>query len=84
MFTANTPAKAKLIYVKNKNTYKVVIAFNVHKELVGTNYKHKFPTQAKCAYVSGDLPAETLKTDVVRVMQTAQQALRTNDIQFVE
>ena len=84
MFIANTPAKARLVYVKNKDSYKVVIAFNVHKELVGTNFKHKFPVQAKCAYVSGDLPAETLSTDLVRVMQTAQKTLRTNNIELVE
>jgi hypothetical protein len=29
----NTVAKAKLIYVKNKETYKIVIAFNVHKKI---------------------------------------------------
>lgn len=84
MFVANTPAKAKLIYVKNKDSYKVVIAFNVHKELVGEAVKHKFPTQAKCAYVSGDLPAQTVKTDIVRVLAQAQATLRTNNIQFVE
>ena len=84
MFIANTPAKAKLVYVKNKDSYKVVIAFNVHKVLVGDEFKHKFPVQAKCAYVSGDLPAQTVKTDVVRVLQAAQAQLRTNNIQFVD
>ena len=32
IYSANT-AKAKLIYVKNKETYKIVIAFNVHKKI---------------------------------------------------
>jgi hypothetical protein len=60
------------------------IAFNVHKELVGTNYKFKFPVQAKCNYVSGDLLAEDLQTEVQRTIVTAQKSLRTNNIVFVE
>ena len=81
----NTPAKAKLIFNKKLGTVKVVVAFNVHKKYNKNNeLYYAFPTQAKSAYVSGDLPAETLKTDVVRVMQTAQAQLRTNNIEFVE
>jgi len=60
------------------------IAFNVHKELVGTNYKFKFPVQAKCNYVSGDLLAEDLQTEVQRTIVTAQKSLRTNNIVIVE
>jgi hypothetical protein len=60
------------------------IAFNVHKELVGTNYKFKFPVQAKCNYVSGDLLAEDLQTEVQRTIVTAQKSLRTNNIVFVD
>jgi hypothetical protein len=60
------------------------IAFNVHKELVGTNYKFKFPVQSKCNYVSGDLLAEDLQTEVQRTIITAQKSLRTNNIVFVE
>jgi hypothetical protein len=60
------------------------IAFNVHKELVGTNYKFKFPVQSKCNYVSGDLLAEDLQTEVQRTIVTAQKSLRTNNIVFVE
>jgi len=57
MFT-NCIAYAKLVYNKKINAYKVQIAFNVHKKLVGTNYKYSFPVQSKCNYVSGDLLAE--------------------------
>ena len=60
------------------------IAFNVHKELVGTNYKFKFPVQSKCNYVSGDLLAEDLQAEVQRTIVTAQKSLRTNNIVFVE
>jgi hypothetical protein len=77
-------AYAKLVYNKKINAYKVQIAFNVHKELVGTNYKFKFPVQSKCNYVSGDLLAEDLQTEVQRTIITAQKSLRTNNIVFVE
>ena len=77
-------AYAKLVYNKKINAYKVQIAFNVHKELVGTNYKYKFPVQAKCNYVSGDLLAENLQEEVARCIVTAQKTLRTNNIVFVD
>jgi hypothetical protein len=80
----NCIAYAKLVYNKKLNAYKMQIAFNVHKELVGTNYKYKFPVQAKCNYVSGDLLAEDLQTEVQRTIVTAQKSLRTNNIVFVE
>jgi hypothetical protein len=80
----NCIAYAKLVYNKKLNAYKMQIAFNVHKELVGTNYKFKFPVQSKCNYVSGDLLAEDLQTEVQRTIVTAQKSLRTNNIIFVE
>ncbi len=80
----NCIAYAKLVYNKKLNAYKMQIAFNVHKELVGTNYKFKFPVQSKCNYVSGDLLAEDLQTEVQRTIITAQKSLRTNNIVFVE
>ena len=80
----NCIAYAKLVYNKKLNAYKMQIAFNVHKELVGTNYKFKFPVQAKCNYVSGDLLAEDLQAEVQRTIITAQKSLRTNNIVFVE
>ena len=77
-------AYAKLVYNKKINAYKVQIAFNVHKELVGTNYKMRFPVQAKCNYVSGDLLAENLEAEVQRTIITASKMLRTNNIVIVE
>jgi hypothetical protein len=56
----------------------------VHKQLVGANIKHKFPVQAKCNYVSGDLLAENLEVEVQRTVASAQQHLRTTNIVFVE
>lgn len=78
-------AKAKLIYVKNKETYKVVIAFNVYKELNKNNEEvYKFPTQAKCNYVSGDLNYETLQADLANTIANAKKVLRTDNIVFVD
>jgi len=77
-------AYAKLVYNKKINAYKVQIAFNVHKKLVGTSYKYSFPVQAKCNYVSGDLLAENLQAEVQRTVASAQQSLRTTQIVFVD
>jgi hypothetical protein len=83
MFT-NCIAHAKLVYNKKLQAYKVQIAFNVHKKLVGEEYKYVFPVQAKCNYVSGDLLAENLQNEVERVVARAQQTLRTTRIVFVD
>lgn len=77
-------AYAKLVYNKKVNAYKMQIAFNVHKELVGTNYKYKFPVQKQCNFVSGDLLAENLEAEVERTVAFAQQQLRTTNIVIVE
>lgn len=83
ILSANT-AKAKLIYVKNKETYKIVIAFNVHKKIKDNgDVVHVFPTQAKCNYVSGDINYETLQADKDYVIAQAKKALRTDNIEFV-
>ena len=83
MFT-NCIAYAKLVYNKKLNAYKMQIAFNVHKKLVGSAIKHAFPVQAKCNFVSGDLLAENLEAEVQRTIITAQKMLRTNNIVIVE
>ena len=76
-------AYAKLVYNKKLNAYKVQIAFNVHKKLVGTNYKYSFPVQSKCNYVSGDLLADNLQNEVQRIIETAKKQLRTDYVEFV-
>jgi len=73
MFT-NCVAKAKLTYNKKINCYKLLIAFT---------HKQKF-TQRDCAYVSGDITAETLQKDLQVVLNNAEKTLRTNNIVFVE
>ena len=82
MFT-NCIAYAKLVYNKRLKAYKVQFAFNVHKKLVGTNYKYIFPVQSKCNYVSGDLLADNLQNEVQRIIETAKKQLRTDYVEFV-
>ncbi len=78
-------AKAKLVFNKNLKTYKLVVAFNAHKTIKANgDVKYAFPTQAKCAYVSGDLLAENIQEEVQRTVAYAQQSLRTTNIVFVD
>ncbi len=80
----NTIAKAKLIYNKEKELYKLVVAFNVHiKEKENGDIVHIFPTQKKCDYVSGDIIYEDLQKEVLRLTATAKKQLRTDNIEFV-
>jgi hypothetical protein len=80
----NTVAKAKLVYNRNKELYKLVVAFNVHKKVKDNgDIVHIFPTQAKCAYVSGDINYETLQQDLERLTAQAKQHCRTDNIEFV-
>ena len=75
-------AKAKLLYNKEKETYKVIVAFNVTE--TNKNGKFKFPTHKNCNFVSGDLNYETLQKDVENTVANAKKVLRTNNIVFVE
>ena len=80
----NTLAKAKLAYNRNKELYKLVIAFNVHTKVKDNgDIVHIFPTQAKCAYVSGDIIYEELQAEVSRLTDVAKLQLRTDNIEFV-
>jgi hypothetical protein len=74
MFT-NCIARAKLNYNKKLKTYKLLVAFCNANDSI---------TQRNSAFVSGDLCAETIATDIVRVLATAEKTLRTNNIVFVE
>ena len=74
MFT-NCLAQAKLNYNKKLKTYKLLVAFINNGDKI---------TQRNASFVSGDLCAETISTDIVRVMRTAQETLRTNNIVIVE
>lgn len=80
----NTLAKAKLMYNKKTELYKIIVAFNVHvKQNDNGDTVHVFPTQKKCDYVSGDIVYKTLQKDKERIIQIVKQQLRTNNIEFV-
>jgi len=74
MFT-NCVARAKLQYNKKLKCYKLLVAFCNANESI---------TQRNSAFVSGDLSAETITTDLPRVLATACATLRTNNIQMSE
>ena len=78
----NTLARAVLRYNKQRQVYKLLVAFNVTERDAKGNYK--FPVQQKCNFVSGDLNYETLQQDLQRTLQQAQQMLRTDNIQIVQ
>jgi hypothetical protein len=83
VYTANT-AKAKIVYYKDKETYKIIFAFNVHiKEKDNGDIVHIFPTQKQCNYVSGDISYEELQKDKLRIIEQAKKQLRTDYIEFV-
>jgi hypothetical protein len=80
IYTANT-AKAKLMFNKQKETYTIVIAFNVTER--NAKGELKFPVRAKCDFVSGEFVYESLQTDKERILNTAKATLRTDCIEFV-
>jgi hypothetical protein len=74
MFT-NCIARAKLNYNKKLKCYKLLVAFVNEGDSI---------TQRNSAFVSGDMSADTVAVDIVRVMRTAQETLRTNNIVIVD
>lgn len=80
----NTLARAKLIYNKKLEVYKMIVAFNVHEQVNDAgDVVYNFPVQKKCDFVSGDIPYETLQQDKERIIALVQKQLRTNNIEFV-
>jgi hypothetical protein len=78
-------AKAKLVFNQKLKSYKLVVAFNAHKTIKPNGQiKYAFPTQAKCAYVSGDLLADNLQNELATVLPSVYKQLRTNSVEFVE
>ena len=83
LYTANV-AKARIIYNKDRETYKIIFAFNVYKTINRRDEEvFIFPQQAKCNYVSGDIPYRTLAADKQRIVEIAKQYLRTDYVEFV-
>ena len=85
----NCIAKAKLVYNKKLQAYKLVVAFNAHKQFKKDKWGNEkvvyaFPTQAKCAYVSGDLLANNLQNELAAVLPIVYSTIRTNSVEFVD
>jgi hypothetical protein len=80
VYTANT-AKAKLVYNKDKEVYTIIVAFNVTEKTDKGAWK--FPTRAKCDFVSGNFVWESIQADKERIISQAKQQLRTDYIEFV-
>jgi hypothetical protein len=81
----NCVARAKLVYNKKLQAYKLLVAFNAHKTFKPDgSVKYTFPQQAKCAYVSGDLLAENIAAELASVMPSVYKTIRTNSVEFVE
>jgi hypothetical protein len=77
----NTPAKAKVVYNKTKETYTLVVAFNVTDRTERGEYK--FPSRRHCAYISGEFVYKTFQSDLKRVLELAKSILRTDAIELV-
>jgi hypothetical protein len=80
IYTANT-AKAKIVYNKEREVYTIICAFNVTEQTDKGAWK--FPPRAKCDFVSGDFVWETIQKDKERIISTAKQTMRTDNILFV-
>ena len=74
-------AKARLIYDKNKETFCIIVAFNVTERTEKGAWK--FPPRPKCDFVSGDFVYDSLEDDVRRITAYAKDLLRTDMIDFV-
>lgn len=81
MTNNNTPAKAKVVYNKAKETYTVVVAFNVTQ--MTDKGVYIFPTRKKCAYISGEFVYSTFTQDLKRIIALAKSILRTDTINIV-
>ena len=80
VYTANT-AKAKIVYNKDKEVYTIICAFNVTEQTDKGAWK--FPPRNKCDFVSGNFVWETIQKDKERIISTAKQTMRTDNIEFV-
>jgi hypothetical protein len=81
----NCVARAKLVYNKKLQAYKLLVAFNTHKTIKPDgSIKYTFPQQDKCAYVSGDLLADNLQNELATVLPNVYKTIRTNSVEFVE
>lgn len=75
----NTLLRAKLVYNKQRELYKIIAAFNVTEQTERGAFK--FPT--KKDFTSGEFPYATLEKDKARIIAQMKQQCRTENIEFV-
>ena len=75
----NTLLRAKLVYNKKKEVYKIVAAFNVTEKTEKGAYK--FPS--KMDFTSGEFVYETIDSDKARIIKLMLEQCRTNNVEFV-
>lgn len=75
----NTLLRAKLVYNKQKEVYKIIAAFNVTEQTDKGAYK--FPV--KKDFTSGEFVWETLEQDKQRIITEMKRVCRTDNIEFV-
>jgi hypothetical protein len=75
----NTLLRAKLVYNKQKEVYKIIAAFNVTEQTDKGAYK--FPV--KKDFTSGEFVYETLESDKQRIITEMKRVCRTDNVEFV-
>ncbi len=75
----NTLLRARLVYNKKREVYKIVAAFNVTEQTEKGSYK--FPV--KKDFTSGEFVYETLQKDKLRIIEEMKRVCRTDNVEFV-
>ena len=75
----NTLLRAKLVYNKQKEVYKIIAAFNVTEQ--SDKGAYKFPV--KKDFTSGEFVYETLQADKERIITEMKRVCRTDNVEFV-
>lgn len=75
----NTLLRAKLVYNKQKEVYKIIAAFNVTEQTDKGAYKFL----VKKDFTSGEFVFETLQADKERIINEMKRTCRTDNIEFV-
>ena len=77
--TFNKLLRAKVVYNKNKELYKIVAAFNVTE----TTEKGEYKLPVKKDFTSSDFSYETFESDKQRIIAQMKRDCRTDNIEFV-
>jgi hypothetical protein len=77
----NTLLRAKLVYNKKKEVYKIVAAFNITQKTDKGTFI--FPAVNKCDFISTEFSYETLTTELQCATELMQLHTRTTNFEFV-